>query len=149
MKPTTTWLVVANGTEVKIYENSGPNKGLEALPNINLKRKARKTSEIVVNERGRSFSSAGDGRSAMEQQTDPADYEHEQFSKTVAEELNQAALDNKFDRIIVAAPPQTLGEMRQFFDKHIEEKLEADVPKDLTNLPKEKLPEYFKDIAAF
>ena len=31
MKPTITWLLVANGTEAKVYENTGPNKGLTPM----------------------------------------------------------------------------------------------------------------------
>jgi len=149
MKPTITWLLVANGTEAKIYENTGPNKGLTALSEHGKEREALKTSEIVANDRGRTFTSAGDGRSAMEQQTDPDDVEHQKFSREVAEHLNMAAQDKKFDRLIIAAPPQSLGEMRKHFNKHLEEKLEDDVPKDLTNIPTADLPDYFKNMVVF
>ncbi|MCF4098947.1 host attachment protein [Maritalea mediterranea] len=149
MKPTITWLLVANGTEAKIFENTGPNKGLTPLTDQGRQREALKTSEIVANDRGRTFTSAGDGRSAMEQQTDPDDVEHEKFSREVADHLNRAAQENKFDRLIIAAPPKSLGEMRQHFNKHLEQKLEDDVPKDLTNIPTADLPDYFKNMVVF
>ncbi len=67
----------------------------------------------------------------------------------MVDHLNRAAQDNKFDRLIIAAPPQSLGEMRKHFNKHLEEKLEDDVPKDLTNIPTADLPNYFKNMVVF
>lgn len=149
MKPTVTWLLVTNGTEAKLYENTGPNKGLTPLSDQAHEREALKTSEIVANSRGRTFNSKGEGRAAMEQQTDPDKIEHEKFSREVADHLNKAAQEKKFDRLIIAAPPQSLGEMRKHFNKHLEEKLEDDIPKDLTNIPANELPDYLKNMVVF
>ncbi|AVX03935.1 hypothetical protein MXMO3_01405 [Maritalea myrionectae] len=149
MKPIITWLLVANGTEAKVYENTGPNKGLTPLSDHEHAREALKTGDIVANDRGRTFPSAGEGRSAMEQQTDPDDVEHQKFSREVAEHMNKAAQEKKFDRLIIAAPPQSLGEMRKHFNKHLEEKLHDDVPKDLTNIATADLPSYFKNMVVF
>src|SRR6218665_1687876 len=59
MKPTVTWIVIADGNEAKIFEHRGPGKGLQAVPDMHFEQAPLKASEIMADKPGRSFSSAG------------------------------------------------------------------------------------------
>ena len=53
----------------------------------------------------------------------------------MARHLNERALRNDFESLVVVAPPKTLGELRKHYHKEVEKRLVGEVPKDFTNLP--------------
>ena len=65
MKPTRTWIVVADGARFGIYENLGPGKGLRELPEEAAEQADPPSREMGTDQPGRSFDSAGQGRHAM------------------------------------------------------------------------------------
>jgi protein required for attachment to host cells len=70
-------------------------------------------------------------RSAMEE-TDWHRQAEDRFAAEVAEVLYKRAHDHEFERLIVVAPPRTLGTMRQAFHKEVATKITAEIAKDLT-----------------
>ena len=83
---------------------------------------------------GRAFSSVGSVRSAMEE-TDFHQLEEDRFAADLAEQLRTRALAGNFDKLIVAAPPRTLGELRKHYHKEVQSRLIAEFDKDLTGHP--------------
>lgn len=65
-------------------------------------------------------------------ETDYHQLEEDRFAAEVAQLLNQRALANHFDTLIVAAPARTLGELRKHYHKELEQRLAAEIGKDLT-----------------
>ncbi|TGR16334.1 Host attachment protein, partial [Mesorhizobium sp. M8A.F.Ca.ET.202.01.1.1] len=51
----------------------------------------------------------------------------------IAERLYKLAHRGDFDEVVLIAPPQVLGEMRQKLHKEVCEKVKAQIPKTLTN----------------
>jgi protein required for attachment to host cells len=68
------------------------------------------------------------------------------FVESVAEELEKHLQKGEFERLIVAAAPTALGDLRPAFSKNLKETIVAELPKDLTNIPTAKLEEHFADI---
>lgn len=58
--------------------------------------------------------------------------EESRFADEIAAALYKAAHDGRYDKLIVAAPPKTLGELRKAFHKEVSERIVAEVNKDLT-----------------
>ena len=80
MKPTRTWIVIADGDQAKIFEHDGPGKGLRAVKDVQLEQEHLKASDIMADKPGRSMSSAGPGaRSAVEYHTDPVEMRERRF----------------------------------------------------------------------
>ena len=52
--------------------------------------------------------------------------------RETAEMLRKRALARKFDKLIVIAPPKTLGELRKHYHKEVESRLIGELAKDLT-----------------
>ena len=97
---------------------------------------------------GRSFASAGSARSAMEYSSDPVQVRERRFVENVAEELDKRLQHGEFNRLIVAAAPTALGDLRPAFSKGVKDTIVAELAKDLTNIPTAKLEAHFADILA-
>ena len=54
------------------------------------------------------------------------------FAKILTRRLNQMALQQEFDQIVIVADPSTLGQMRPLYHKELEKRLLRDVAKTMT-----------------
>lgn len=59
------------------------------------------------------------------------------FAKQLAKGLNDAALKQQYEHLVLVADPTTLGRMRPLLHKEAAQRLLAEVGKDLTNVPLE------------
>ena len=128
------WLVVADGGKALILENVG-----DALyPNLRTKEVFEhddpKTHEIGTDKPGRSISSVGSARSAMEQ-TDWHEQEEERFLGRLAERLDKAVLAGEVEDLILIAPPEAIGTLRKAISPHVREAIHAEIEKDYVKMP--------------
>jgi protein required for attachment to host cells len=63
----------------------------------------------------------------------------------VAKELNKAAYEGAFDRLVLVVPSRFLGELRDALDRHTRERVIAELSKDLTHLPTHELKSHLDD----
>ena len=68
-------------------------------------------------------------------QTDFHQLEEDRFAAEAAEMLKKRALANQFEKLIVIAPPRTLGELRKHYHKEVSQRLIGELDKDLTGHP--------------
>jgi len=148
MKAKTTWILIADGAQAKVFEHLGPGKGLRAVDDMKFEQEPLQAQEIMADRPGRSFASAGRARSAMEYSSDPVAVRERRFVEHVAEELDRRLQKGAFDRLIVAAAPTALGDLRPAFSKGVKETIMAELPKDLTNIPTAKLEAHFAEVLA-
>ncbi len=59
----------------------------------------------------------------------------QRFAKEMAGMLYSAAHAGRFSKLVVAAPPGILGDLRKELHKEVADRVVAEVPKDLTNMP--------------
>jgi protein required for attachment to host cells len=59
--------------------------------------------------------------------------DEERFAADIAARLNRAAEENRFEHIVIAAPPKVLGELRRDYSKKLQGKIVAEIDKDLTH----------------
>jgi protein required for attachment to host cells len=128
------WVVVCDGTKALILENAG-----DAIsPNLKAKEVHEqpdpKTSEQGTDAPGRSISSVGSRRSAMEQ-TDWHDQAEQQFLADLAKRLDAAVTAGETKSLIVIAPPRALGVLRQAFTATVRNAIRAEIDKDYVRMP--------------
>lgn len=58
--------------------------------------------------------------------------EKDRFAAEAADFLKQRALSHEFEKLIVIAPPRTLGELRKHYHKEVSNRLAGELAKDLT-----------------
>jgi protein required for attachment to host cells len=81
----------------------------------------------------------GSGAAPMTTRTDPHELEEQRFTESLAGDVNRAALAKQFDRLILAAPPRTLGILRKSLSSHATERVIAELDKDLTKSSRDDL----------
>jgi len=146
MKPIVTWILVADGAQAKVFEHLGPGKGLRAVDGMQFAEERKKAGDIVTDRPGRSFSSVGSGRSAIEPSTDPVQERERQFVAMVGSELAKRHESGAFRRLVIAAAPTALGDLRPALTPQVRETVIAELPKDLTGLPTPALATHLADI---
>jgi len=68
--------------------------------------------------------------------------ERKHFCQKMSQELAKLVTQLNASEILISADSKTLGELRKHLDVSIMNKITAELPKDLINLPTKKLEEY-------
>lgn len=134
----TTWILVADAQHAQLW--SRDKKGaVEMLRAIAPTDQHKFRRDINSDRPGRSFSSAGSGRSSVEPHEDPMMIEREHFARELIGHLDQGATEHAFGKLILIAPAKMLGMLREHLPPALTEKMVAGVPKNLIKLPAEDI----------
>ncbi len=128
------WVVVCDGKKALVLENVGDEKFLDLKTREVFEHADAKTHELGTDAPGRSFSSVGSGRSAMEQ----TDWHTRRKSASCSGSLRhlEAELNGgKAKSLIMVAPPRALGVLRQAYSHDLRNALRAEIDKDFVKLP--------------
>jgi len=127
------WVVVCDGAKALVLENAGDAK----FPNLKtvevFEQKDEPTRALGSDVPGRSISSVGQMRSAMEQ-TDWHDQAEKTFLTHLAEHLDAAVNAGKPKSLIMVAPPRALGMIRSAYSHNLRGAVRAEFDKDLVKL---------------
>jgi protein required for attachment to host cells len=128
------WIVVCDGKKALVMENAGDEKFLDLKTRQVFEHPDPKTHEIGTDEPGRSFSSIGYGRSAMEQ-VDWHEQEEQRFLQKLLDYLNAAVHAGQIKSLLIVAPPRALGVLRQSYSHELRRALRGEIDKDLVKMP--------------
>ena len=146
MKPTRTWVLIADGARARILENDGPGHGLTEVKGHEFEADHSATHELVSDRQGRSFSSHGPGRSAIETHSDPHRELKTSFARHLAEVLRHGLGQHAYDRLIIVATPVTLGNLRSFLSEDVRTTIIGEVAQDLTKHPNGEVASHLKHL---
>ncbi len=137
----TYWVLLADGHHARLLEGTRPFDKLHGVDGgvIEPEEAHRFAREIGTDHPGRSYSSGDDRRSAIEPKEDPQKAEERRFAEVLAQRLDAAAREGRYDRLIIAAPPAMLGEIRTVLGASARAKLTNAVDRDLVKLPADEL----------
>lgn len=127
------WVVVASSTRCRIFaqhKHSGPLEPVEELDHPEGRLHGR---ELVTDQPGRSFDSAGNGRHAMGEPVDPHEQGNIRFAKTVADKIDAARKRDRFDRLVLVADPRFLGHLRHGLSPATRRRLSTELQKNLAD----------------
>ncbi|MHA6345138.1 host attachment family protein [Roseivivax sp. CAU 1761] len=139
-----TWVLIADGEKALFLRNDLD----EDNPNLTVVREKEQDNpsdrEQSANRPGRMNDTGVNQRSAMDD-TDWHQLAKERFADELAEILYKQAHKHKFERIVLAAPPQILGELRDKMHKEVRDRVVAEIPKTYTNHPIDKIEILVRD----
>ena len=128
------WVVVCDGKKALVLENVGDEKFLNLKTREAREQPDRKTHELGTDAPGRSFSSVGSGRSAVEQ-TDWHEQEEHRFLQALVSHLDAAVNAGEVKSLIIVAPPRALGVLRQAYSHNLRAAVRGEIDKDFVKLP--------------
>lgn len=146
MKPTRTWILIADSGRARVLENLGPGKGAAEVAGMSFEAELPAVHDLVSDRQGRSFESSGATRHPLEPRSNPRDRLKHDFLAGLATELDARLATGAFDRLLVVAPPQALGELRGLFTDRVRAVVTGELAKDLTKTPSHDLAHHLSDV---
>ncbi|MCC7016733.1 MAG: host attachment protein [Rhodospirillales bacterium] len=135
IKTPRTWILVADGARAHVVLSAGPGAGLKAVPGSDIRQEHLPTRDLGTDRPGRAQESVGGARHALVPRVDWHQQQKEQFARAIARKLDAEAAGGSFERLILVAPPQTLGEIRAALKPATMKLVAAEINKDLTHVP--------------
>ena len=139
------WVVVCDGAKALVLENTGDFK----FPNLKtvevFEQKDLPTHELGSDAPGRSHSSLGHGRSAVEQ-TDWHDQSEHTFLAHLAKHLDSAIAAGKIKSLIMVAPPRALGMIRSCYSPALKRAVRVELDKDLVKQPVDRIERHLTGV---
>lgn len=130
-----TWGLAIDGARARIVRDL--EQALHGAPipeEVGLEVRAKALGEIMSDRPGRGHASVGSARSAMEYASDPVREAERAFCEEVLWLLGSHHRRGDFDRLVVAAEPRMLGQLRDVRSRGIEAATVAEVAKDYLHL---------------
>jgi protein required for attachment to host cells len=146
MPKPTIWVLVADAARARLFQVEQPQQNLSAALGQELIGSNLRSREIASDRPGRTFDSGGEGRHAKEPPTDPARHAQEEFARDVVRLLDEKRESRAFERLIVVAPPQFLGDLRAAMSQQLQASVAAEVAKDLSKLPLHDLQDHLREV---
>ncbi|MGI9426482.1 MAG: host attachment protein [Hyphomicrobiaceae bacterium] len=146
MKPTRTWILIADGARARVLLNEGPGKGITAVDGMNFTGSHAATRDIMADKPGRSFESVGDTRHALQNPSDPHQLLKQQFVDRIAAIMTEH--QSAYDSLIIVSPPATLGMIRKALSKAVANKVKSELGKDLTHTTNTEIAAHLEGVLA-
>lgn len=137
-----TWLLVANGSEARLFETEFRPKELHLLQEFSHPESREKGAELSSDKSGHYQGDAGTGAStqgAFNESSDPKEYEMERFAGMLMKQLEAGRNANSFQHLIVASSPKFHGLLNKKMNSHISRLVDKHINKDLTSFREDEL----------
>jgi protein required for attachment to host cells len=135
MKATRTWILIADGAHARVLEAVGKGGRLHEVSDMRRSAVLAATHELGNERPGRSHESVGDVRHAVEPKSDAHREQKRRFASEIADLVAAQRVAERFDRLVIVAPPVTLGDLRAAMPSSLQGCVMGEVPKDLTKVP--------------
>lgn len=123
-----TWFCVADAGTARIKKSASPRGPLESVVTLNHAPYEHGRYE----EAGKGQESMGSARHGFQDAEGPIRREKREFADIVAEYLDAAAERGEYHRLVLAAPPKFLGDLRAALGAKAKALIAGEIGKDLT-----------------
>lgn len=137
----TNWILVANRSGARLFENTGPGKGLTLLRDIAHAEGHLKNQDFNADKPGRSFDTGGEGRHAIGKSQSPTEHETQKFGKELAAMLNEGRTANAYSALTLVAEAGFLGVLKAELDDQVSKLVSQTVEKDLVKVADSNIAE--------
>ena len=143
---TSTWILVADAARARVFEATGrsePWQEVACFANPD----GRAPGRHATTERApRVNESMGGARHAIEPHTTLRDKSTERFAHMLGEALERGRNDQRYERLVLVAPPRFLGHLREVISGPVRALVGASLDHDLTAVPEHELPARLADV---
>lgn len=148
--PHNAFVLVADGRKMLFFRNEGdadyPTLKVEtAQEHPNPRDGDQKTDTAGRSASTNAGTTTGGGSGSSMGEADYHQQEEDRFAAETADMLKRRAMAHDFEKLIIVAPPKTLGELRKHYHKEVESRLAGELAKDLTNHPVDQIEKAIHD----
>ncbi|MDH5784818.1 MAG: host attachment protein [Chromatiales bacterium] len=137
-----TWLLVANGSEARLYETEFRPKTLTLIKEFSHPESRERNLELSSDKSGHYQGDVGTGASSQgsfSEPTDPKAYEMERFAAELVKTLDAGRNAHSYEHLVVASSPKFHGLLNKKMNGHISKLVDKHINKDFTALKEEEL----------
>ena len=138
-----TWFCVADAGTARIKQSTSRREPLESVVTFNHEPYEHGRYEPPP----RTHESVSPARHSFVDAESPVRKEKREFAEIVADYLNDGAMRGSFHRLVLAAPPKFLGDLRAALDAKARSLIAGEIAKDLTKESDADLAERISDAA--
>lgn len=138
-----TWVVIADGSRARICARKAHAQLVE-MQTVEHPAGRAKARDLVTDGQSLAFASVGGARHGTAADNSPKDHEQENFAREIARRLEEGRSGNRFDELVLVAPPAFLGMLREQLSGPLAKCVVQSLAKDLTNA---KLEDVQKSLA--
>lgn len=136
----TTWILLAHRSGARIFSHAGRTSGLTLVEEIAHPEGRLRDRDMDADEPGRTFDKFGGHRHAVTPEHMPTEREAERFAKSLAERLEHARGQNRYQKLVLVAEPGLLGVLRDKLAAPTQALVVASLARDLMHIPDHDLP---------
>jgi protein required for attachment to host cells len=125
------WVLVADSSAARIYSARHISSPLALVETLEHAIGRAHPRDLTSDAPGRVHDRMGAARHSIDAGQQIKVGERNRFGREIAERLDLAHRQKKFDRLVVMAGPAFLGVLRESFGKALAEAVIAEIPKDL------------------
>ncbi len=128
-----TWVIVTNGCRARIYETDGPGRGIRPA-----------LTQDLYGDCATADDPSSTVRRTFDRSTPPHAVTAQKlaFARTMARRIDDSLSAGRFHRLILVAPPQTLGDLRGALSSMARARVKCEISRDLTNVAGFELADY-------
>ncbi|MCB2080276.1 MAG: host attachment protein, partial [Novosphingobium sp.] len=123
--PHNAWVLVGDGEKALFLRNEGDEIAANLVVERMLEQGNPPTREQGADRPGRFHDGASPHRSAV-QDADWHRIEKDRFARAMADRLYAMVHKGRFDKLVIVAPPHTLGELRQHLHREVTDRVIAE-----------------------
>ena len=140
-----TWIVVADSARARIFKPAALGRALEQVQELLHPSSRAHERELTTDRPGRSFDSEGPGRHAMSENVSPKEHEAWKLCKELADEIEKARAQGRFDRLVLVAAPSFLGELRKTLSDQTMRLVVGDMDSNLASMDAANILEHLPE----
>jgi protein required for attachment to host cells len=135
-----TWIVAADSSRARLLQVAGRERLVEVESFLNPEARMDER-ELITDAHPRFRGTSGPG--SDRQETSAQEHATDLFAKRVADYLEKARTEHRYDELVLVAPPKFLGALRGELGKEVAKLVVEELPKDLSWLNERQLEGYF------
>jgi protein required for attachment to host cells len=137
-----TWVLVAESSRAKLYRVNGRLAPFTEIDAMVHPASRMHEGDLVSDTAGSDGGSIGQGRHVIDNKHTAHEHESLQFAKELASRLDSGRTNGDFDKLVLVAPPEFLGHLRNNLSKEVMSMVSRQVDKNLVQKPAEVLRGY-------
>ncbi|MDF3054880.1 MAG: uncharacterized protein K0Q74_787 [Gammaproteobacteria bacterium] len=135
------WIILTDASVYRIFTYEKDSQNLSLLEEKFHPESKEKISDLVTDRPGH-YQTPGTTRGAYSEHQDPKKIENAHFSKELASYLEQGRTQNKYEGLILIAPPKANGLLLSYLSKEVKKLIISNLKKDYVYFTQHELIDF-------
>src|SRR5687767_12132959 len=136
-----TWILVGDAAHARLYEAGKEGEDWKAIDEFQNPEGRARSRDFLSEPSGGIQSEEGSVQRGAMEPLSIKKVEESRFAKMLADYLNKGLSENRYDRVILVAPPELLGMLRHHLSPPVAKRVFETIAKDFSKVNPRELPE--------